>query len=244
MTITGTNASETINGTSQGDVINAGNGNDIVNSGAGDDTVDAGNGNDTVNAGDGNDIVDGGNGNDIVNGGAGNDALSGGNGDDTLDGGGGSDYLKGENGDDILIYRAAENIGAVDVYDGGNGQDTLRLIVSQLMATSATFQADIAALQAKLGQGSASYHFTSFDLTVSGIEKLQVIVEGGNTNHAPTVATAIADQSSAEDAPWSFTVPAGTFADVDGDALTYSATLGSGAALPSWLSPHTAATWL
>ena len=40
-----------------------------------------------------------------------------------------------------------------------------------------------------------------------------------------------------EDAPFSFVVPTGTFADVDpGDALTYSATLAGGAALPTWLS--------
>jgi Ca2+-binding RTX toxin-like protein len=236
MTITGTNASETITGTNKADVISAGNGNDIVNGSGGNDIIEAGNGNDTVDAGAGNDIVDGGNGNDVVNGGAGNDILVGGNGDDTLDGGSGSDLLSGDNGNDILIYRAAENLGSVDVYDGGNGQDTLRLIVNQTMANSTVFKADIAALQAKLNHGSGSYSFNSFNLIVTSIEKFQVIVEGGNINHAPTVAAAIADQSSAEDALWSFTLPAGTFADVDGNALTYSATLGSGAALPSWLS--------
>ena len=58
-----------------------------------------------------------------------------------------------------------------------------------------------------------------------------------NTNDAPTVAIAIADQAATEDSAFSFVVPANTFADVDvGDTLSYSATLSGGAALPSWLT--------
>jgi Ca2+-binding RTX toxin-like protein len=64
-----------------------------------------------------------------------------------------------------------------------------------------------------------------FDLTVA------------NTNDAPTLANAIADQSAAEDSAFAYTVPANAFADVDiGDTLAYSATLADGSALPSWLS--------
>ena len=58
-----------------------------------------------------------------------------------------------------------------------------------------------------------------------------------NTNDAPTVANAIADQNATEDAAFSFQFAANTFADVDvGDTLTYSATLAGGDALPGWLS--------
>ncbi|WP_183451189.1 putative Ig domain-containing protein, partial [Microvirga lupini] len=67
-------------------------------------------------------------------------------------------------------------------------------------------------------QGSASSEFV---LTVT------------NTNDAPVVATEIADQSTNEDAPYSYNA-AQHFADADvihGDALTYSA-----AGLPAWLS--------
>ena len=46
----------------------------------------------------------------------------------------------------------------------------------------------------------------------------------------------IADQSAPEDQGWSFQVPANAFSDIDGDALTYSASLGSGSALPAWLT--------
>ncbi|WP_344672497.1 putative Ig domain-containing protein, partial [Sphingorhabdus rigui] len=46
-----------------------------------------------------------------------------------------------------------------------------------------------------------------------------------NVNDAPTVSLVVPDQGSAEDAAWSYQVPAGTFSDVDGDTLTYTATL-------------------
>jgi VCBS repeat-containing protein len=44
----------------------------------------------------------------------------------------------------------------------------------------------------------------------------------GNTNDAPTVANAIADQVAIEDSAFSFTFAANTFDDVDGDTLTYT----------------------
>jgi hypothetical protein len=55
-------------------------------------------------------------------------------------------------------------------------------------------------------------------------------------NDAPIVAHAIADQISTEDTAWSFVIPANTFSDVDGDALTYTASLADGSILPGWLS--------
>ena len=54
-------------------------------------------------------------------------------------------------------------------------------------------------------------------------------------NDAPIVSSLIADQTVSEDTPWSFRVPVGTFADAD-SSLTYSAFLGDGSALPSWLA--------
>jgi len=58
-----------------------------------------------------------------------------------------------------------------------------------------------------------------------------------NTNDAPTVENAIADQTATEDTPFSFQIPNNTFADIDtGDTLTYSATLSNGNPLPNWLN--------
>jgi Ca2+-binding RTX toxin-like protein len=57
------------------------------------------------------------------------------------------------------------------------------------------------------------------------------------TNDAPVVSNPIADQTAAEDVPFSLAVPASTFSDVDpGDTLTHSATRADGSPLPLWLS--------
>ncbi|MFJ5448029.1 putative Ig domain-containing protein [Pectobacterium carotovorum] len=72
--------------------------------------------------------------------------------------------------------------------------------------------------------GSNASVSTTFGLTVT------------NINDAPVVATPIPAQSVAQDGSLSFTVPAGTFTDPDGDTLTLSATLADGTALPAWLS--------
>ena len=61
------------------------------------------------------------------------------------------------------------------------------------------------------------------------------------TNAAPTVATAIPDQTATAGTAFSYQVPDTTFADADGDTLTYTATLADDMALPAWLS-FTAAT--
>ena len=55
------------------------------------------------------------------------------------------------------------------------------------------------------------------------------------SNNAPTVANAIPDQRATVGTAFSYEFPAGTFNDVDSDALTYTATKPDGAALPTWL---------
>ena len=69
--------------------------------------------------------------------------------------------------------------------------------------------------------------FDDFELTVN------------NVNDAPIVANAIADQTTDEDAAFSFTIPANTFSDDDtihADTLTFIATQADGSALPTWLN--------
>ena len=56
-------------------------------------------------------------------------------------------------------------------------------------------------------------------------------------NDAPVLANVLADRTATQFTAFSYTVPAGTFTDVDtGDVLTYTATLASGAALPAWIA--------
>ncbi|MBI3154432.1 MAG: cadherin-like domain-containing protein, partial [Burkholderiales bacterium] len=55
-------------------------------------------------------------------------------------------------------------------------------------------------------------------------------------NDAPILVLPISDQAATEGQPFVLAVDAGSFADVDaGDALTYTATLADGSALPAWL---------
>ncbi len=65
----------------------------------------------------------------------------------------------------------------------------------------------------------------------------EMVISVTNVNDAPTVVTAQTAQQTSENVAFSYTVPTGTFADVDADSsLTYSATLSSGDALPTWLT--------
>jgi VCBS repeat-containing protein len=55
-------------------------------------------------------------------------------------------------------------------------------------------------------------------------------------NRPPALSHALAEQVALEDTSFTFILPDGAFVDPDaGDALTYSASLSSGAALPAWL---------
>ena len=82
-----------------------------------------------------------------------------------------------------------------------------------------------------------------FDVIVQGMDALgasslhsfHVTVQ--NTNDAPEVGTPLSDLRALEDSAFSFTLPAGSFRDVDiGDELAYTATLANGDPLPDWLS--------
>lgn len=71
------------------------------------------------------------------------------------------------------------------------------------------------------------------DASASGIFAITV----SNTNDAPVLVNAIADQMATENEPFAFTLPADTFSDADvSDSLTYSASLADGTSLPGWLS--------
>ncbi|WP_257166615.1 VCBS domain-containing protein [Bradyrhizobium sp. SRS-191] len=90
----------------------------------------------------------------------------------------------------------------------------------------------------KEGQTTLTDSFTVY--TEDGTPQTVTIQIIGN-NDAPTLQNAISDRSSAEDQPFSFTIPANTFADVDGrfdgsnGPLTLEAVQQDGSALPAWL---------
>lgn len=78
------------------------------------------------------------------------------------------------------------------------------------------------------------FDYVASDGTEAAGAQLRVSVAG--TNGAPALIAPLADLSTAEDAAFSFTVSATTFADEDADdALALSASLADGTALPGWL---------
>ncbi|WP_341922199.1 putative Ig domain-containing protein [Polaromonas sp. YR568] len=88
-----------------------------------------------------------------------------------------------------------------------------------------------------LGVGQSAQEIFSYSVTdgrdvTSG--EMTITIQG--SNDAPLVAAQVGERIATEDAAWSYTIPSGTFADVDsGDVLAYSVTQGNGDALPSWL---------
>ena len=64
----------------------------------------------------------------------------------------------------------------------------------------------------------------------------KVVVKIENVNEAPILSSAILNQSIDEDSPLNFAIPNGTFFDVDGNTLSYTASLSDGESLPGWMS--------
>src|SRR6185295_7933941 len=83
--------------------------------------------------------------------------------------------------------------------------------------------------------GSLTIRVTATDSAgATATQDFQVTVN--NTNDGPVASAMIADQTTNEDAGFSFTVAPGSFTDVDvGDTLTLSVTLADGSPLPAWL---------
>ena len=96
------------------------------------------------------------------------------------------------------------------------------------------------ALQA-LGVGQTdtdSFTFTVSDGLAAVTDTVRITITG--TNDGPVVEAAIADQSTNEDAAFTYDASQ-NFSDIDAnDTLTYAATLQGGGALPAWLSFNTA----
>lgn len=201
--LVGTNSADNIMGTSSGDTILAGNGSDVVDGGAG------------------NDLIDGGNGDDTLDGGLGNDTIYGGNGDDILDGNAGADTVYGGRGDDLIIHVAEENANVTNTYDGGQGTDTLRLIVTSAIYGSQAFRDDLAHFQAMIRQqGTASGTFASLGIQITSFEHIDVQVN--DSNHAPT-GIDLSNSPVAENSANGTVIGALSATDPDaGDTFTYT----------------------
>ncbi|ETR67966.1 MAG: hypothetical protein OMM_11022, partial [Candidatus Magnetoglobus multicellularis str. Araruama] len=84
--------------------------------------------------------------------------------------------------------------------------------------------------------GSMTIKVIASDMAMASVNDFFMIIIN-NINDAPIVANPIPDKVAYEDRAFDFTIDDETFKDVDtSDALSYSAVLEDGSALPSWLN--------
>jgi Ca2+-binding RTX toxin-like protein len=185
-------------------------------------------------------------GDDSLAGGAGNDVLVGGTGRDTLTGGSGADTFRydgvtdsyrtssGAFSDHILDFDAALDridLSALGFSALGNGLNgTLRLSYSS--TTDRTYMSSL--------ESDAGGRY--FELAIQGnhlstLSSANILFKGNAASNSPPVLNeALQDQTISENQVFSFSFSTSSFADPDGDTLSYKAVLGSGAPLPSWLT--------
>ena len=119
-----------------------------------------------------------------------------------------------------------------------DADDVLSLSASALPAWL-TFDAVSGTFSGTAGNGDVGSVSVTVTATDSAGESASSTfgISVANTNDAPTLGGAIADQAADEGSTFSFALPAGMFADMDrGDVLTLTASMSDGSNLPSWLT--------
>ena len=122
-----------------------------------------------------------------------------------------------------------------------SGTGTLALSGTPVTAGQEIAEADIGTLTYTPpananGAGYASFTFKVNDGTVDSSSAYTMTINVTAVNDAPTVATAIPDQTATAGTAFRYQVPTTTFNDADtGDMLSYAATQADGTNLPTWL---------
>ncbi|MFD1139891.1 putative Ig domain-containing protein [Larkinella insperata] len=81
------------------------------------------------------------------------------------------------------------------------------------------------------------YHSSVSSSSAQALTRTETKCLGGTpANQAPVVANPIPDQVATAGTNFAYTFPSTTFSDPDANALSYSASLSTGASLPSWLT--------
>ncbi len=198
----------------------------------GDDTIFGGVGNDWIEGGEGNDFLEGGSGNNtyafyssngIVS--FGQDTIAG-NTVDTSANKANTIYLNSVLPSNVTLNRLGEHLKLFVQRPGYGDADSILVKSFFLGAGPQNSKNPVQRIEFSNG--------TAWNIT----EIMNRVTPGGGaTNTAPTVTQPLVDQVASQGAALSYSVAANTFTDADlGDVLAYSASLSSGAALPSWLS--------
>jgi Ca2+-binding RTX toxin-like protein len=188
-------------------------------------------------------------GNDVIRTGAGNDTIFAGDGNDAITANSGDDLLIGGAGYDTYIFNFGDRLDSIaDTVTATEGNRIL--FGPGISAANLTYTLSADTLTIAYNGNADAVQLIGFNQnTVLGSLVVSTVqFDDGSavnladllppfTNNFPTVPNPIADQTAPEDVPWTFVVPANTFADEEGGGLlTYSARLADGSALPGWLS--------
>ncbi|MCC6360242.1 MAG: putative Ig domain-containing protein, partial [Phycisphaerales bacterium] len=168
----------------------------------------------------------------------GNDELYAGDGNDTLTGGTGDDLLVGGAGADMYVFNAGDGNDVI-VDSGDNFDGNFIAFGATVDLASVTSARDGDDLLISYGSGD-SIRVRGWSAARPAIGEMRtesgnVVTFGELQNGAPSALGTLEDLSVAEDQALNFVIPAGLFADPDGDPLTLSAALADGSALPVWL---------
>ncbi len=237
------------------DRLYGGTGDDVLVGGTGHDELYGEAGNDQLFAGSDGSLMEGGEGNDLYVGGAGDDRMYDVSGNDIYYMGGGSNTIVDVEGyDRYYIYKEDLRSGGVTTLEDGDGVGQLYFGGRPVVAEAVVAEAEG---RWRSTDGAYVLQREGGDLVLSSPEAGvtgQLVVQGffgqeeflglrlpeyvpePEPNKPPVVGAAIAAQRVDEDSALHFVLPADAFSDPDGDALTYSARLVGGGALPAWLS--------
>lgn len=226
-------------------------GDDTLSGGTGHDELYGGAGYDQLFAGSDGSAMDGGEDGDLYVGGVGSDTMYDVSGNDVYYISGGSDTIMDLAGDDAyyISHERLRDGGTTTLTDvDGIG----RLYFGDDLLTERNVRALAQDLWSTydglciLGKEGGDLVLQSRDPSMAGKVVVKNVFSQDTflglklpaylpPNQAPVAAAPIAAQYIDEDAPFTFTEPADAFADPEGDALTYSASLLNGGALPNWL---------
>ncbi len=176
---------------------------------------------------------------------AGDDTITGTNIEDRIDGLAGNGTLLGGSGSDTYIFGPGSGQDVIREDTTSGDVDTLQVLAdpgdvivtreNDNIVVHLTGTTDRVAIDWFTNPNARIEQVSFNDGTLWDGATLEARIQA-QVNQPPVVASAIADQTTDEDATFNFAVPASTFTDADiGDTLGYAATLTNGSALPAWL---------
>ena len=138
--------------------------------------------------------------------------------------------------EDVAINLAPADFLANDI-DPEGGAVSITSVTALIEGASAAIEADGSIT---LTPPANAFGLIRFEYVVTDDEGLQstgqVSLFATSVNDAPVLVNELADQSSPEEASFSFAIDPAAFSDVDDSMLSLTASLGDGSPLPDWMA--------